>query len=482
MPKPVRTLLVASLAVLALPGTASATDPASRFDAPGQRHADECVPLSTGAAALRYGDGTPTGFNLTADQLAYDLGSCPSGTATLDLHELIPSGAGPLAFHRGGSGYVDRGNVKYGDLAVSDLAGPLPAPVPSSGGRGAPCTLAPEPPYQVDVRAISSRMHYKPDGGASYVPYGDPAASQGENDGSIHYTYLLWSWIDVAGGGTVRTLLAPGQIVRACDVASITSPSYDSDGQVNGAVTARYVETLAGTCPVYGWMVWSHTLNGSARGSGTHVTAMSGAPPPDPVPDPACPVAEAASPPVVATGAARAATSGPVLTGAVNPKGVPTTYAFQVGATTAYGASTPTRSLGSDDQDEPVSAAPAGLRPGVKLHYRLVAANTHGVSYGPDRTLTPPKLKRLRVRVKANRIEFRLSAPATVRITFARISGKRRVPVRGAIVRKLRRGRASLHVPHRLGKLRRGRYVATVVPRGKHGLAGRTAARRFTRR
>ncbi|MFL5886878.1 MAG: hypothetical protein ACJ77M_17550, partial [Thermoleophilaceae bacterium] len=229
----VRTALLAAAAALALPATAAATDPASRFDAPGQRHADACVGLATGAAPLRFADDAPTGFSLTGDLLQYDLGSCPDGTATLDLHEVIPSAAGPLVFHRGGSGYLDRGNVKYGELAAGDLAQPLPPAVPSSGGRGAACTLAAEPPYQVDVRAITSRMHYKPGGGASYAPYGDPAAAQGENDGSVHYTYLLWSWIDVAGGGTVRTLLEPGQVVRACDVASITSPSYGSDDAVN---------------------------------------------------------------------------------------------------------------------------------------------------------------------------------------------------------------------------------------------------------
>ncbi|MFL5885177.1 MAG: hypothetical protein ACJ77M_08920, partial [Thermoleophilaceae bacterium] len=377
--------------------------------------------------------------------------------------------------HRGGSGYLDRGNVKYGELAAGDLAQPLPPAVPSSGGRGAPCTLAAEPPYQVDVRAITSRMHYKPAGGASYAPYGDPAAAQGENDGSVHYTYLLWSWIDVAGGGTVRTLLEPGQVVRACDVASITSPSYGSDDAVNGEVTARYVRTLAGSCPVYGWMVWSHTFYENRAGSIADASALPAPPALDPPTDPACPVAEPASPPEVATATARAASAGTALTGTVNPEGAPTTYLFQLGTTSGYGSSTPTRTLGASDEDVPVAISASGLRPGAVYHYRLVAANTHGVRYGADRTLAPPKLKR--VRVMRGRIRFKLSAPATVTISFARAKGRHRIPVHGSMTRKLKAGQVSLRVPKRL---RRGRYLATVRARavtGVFGLAGRARFR-----
>jgi hypothetical protein len=315
------------------------------------------------------------------------------------------------------------------------------------------------------------------------VPYGDPAADQGENDGAIHYTYLLWSWIDVAGGGTVRTLLAQGQVVRACDVASITSPSYGSDGAVNGEVTARYVRALAGSCPVYGWMVWSHTYYGNRAGAIAHATAMSIPPAPEPPPDPACPVAEPASPPIARTSGARPASRGTALTGSVNPKGVPTSYLFQLGTTRAYGASTPTETLASPDKDLAVRAPVSGLRPGAAYHYRLVATNTHGVRYGADRMLTPPKLKRLRVAPKAAAIQFKLSARSTVTVTFTRITvGGRRLPVRGSLTRTVKAGRVSLPVSGRIGgrRLPRGRYVATATPRDATGLVGASRTARFT--
>src|SRR3954452_12855695 len=124
--------LLLTFVVLAFPAGGAAAGPAARFDAPGQRHADACARLALVSAPLRFGDGSPTGFTLAGEQLSYDLGECPSGTATLDLHETIPSAAGPLVFHRGGSGYDDRANVKYGQLAVTDLAESPPPPVPSS--------------------------------------------------------------------------------------------------------------------------------------------------------------------------------------------------------------------------------------------------------------------------------------------------------------------------------------------------------------
>lgn len=475
------------------------------------------MPLAAGSAPLRYGDGTATGFTLTGDELSFDDGSCPPGGARLDLHELIPSAAGPLAFHRGGSGYADRGNVKYGELAVADLGAPLRAPVPSSGGRGAPCALAAEPPYQVAVRSITSRMHYKSTGGASYVPYGDPAADQGSNDGSVHYSYLLWSFVNVAGGGTVRTLLPEGQIVRACDVDPITLSSYDSAGAVNGQVTARYVRTLAGSCPVYGWMVWSHTYYGNRTGAIAHASVAASVPPPDPVPDPACPVAAAPSPPTVATGEAVGRGTTTTLTGSINPKGVPTVYHFDFGPTAAYGASTAPATL-SPAPDQPLSAAGRvrALLPGMTIHYRLVAANTHGFTFGADRTLAPTNLSSLKIRPGAFRrgrdrraapahIVFRLSSAATVTLTFERkLAGVRRgsacrpapaggIPrharrctrlaaVRGSLRRTAPMGRVSIPFGGWVGarRLAPGRYAAIAVAAGASGPPGLPRAASFT--
>jgi hypothetical protein len=389
-------LIGAALAAAAPP--ARAAQPAALFNANGQLHALACVQLATSPADLRFGDGaTATGFQVT-NQLTFNDGRCPDFTVRLDLHELIPSTAGPLVFHRGGNGYSDEPNTKYGHLLTTDLAAPLPDPVPSGGGRGAPCpVLAAEPAYRVQVASIPAPMHYKhpddlPSGsnsGSSFEHYGDPGADQGTRT-DIHYSYLLWSFLNVSGGGIVRTLLAPGQVVRACDVEPVTMDAYDRDGNVNGQVTARYVRTLAGTCPVYGWMAWTHTYAPDGPAPVAH-TAVESSPPADPTPDPACPAAAPAAPPTVATGDASGTPDGAAtLAGTVHPQGTPTTYWFEYGTGPAYSASTEERAVSVAMRTNTVSAGLAGLQPLTTYHYRIVARGEHGSSQGADRTFTTP--------------------------------------------------------------------------------------------
>src|SRR5918997_6142117 len=124
-----RTLAATAGALVATAvSAAQATEPADRYNAPGQRHADVCVQLALVPAALRFGDTTPTGFGLD-DQRQFDEdGRCPAGTVRLDHHEVIPSGGAALVFHRGGNGYVDAANVKYGHLAAGEIATALPEP------------------------------------------------------------------------------------------------------------------------------------------------------------------------------------------------------------------------------------------------------------------------------------------------------------------------------------------------------------------
>ncbi len=84
-----------------------------------------------------------------------------------------------------------------------------------------------------------------------------------------------------------------------------------------------------------------------------------------------------------------------VLRGRVDPQGLATTYRFEWGATTAYGANAPVPdgSAGAGNAFAPVSAVLDGLAPGTTYHYRFVAAKAEGTTNGPDRTLaTGPAL------------------------------------------------------------------------------------------
>ena len=85
-----------------------------------------------------------------------------------------------------------------------------------------------------------------------------------------------------------------------------------------------------------------------------------------------------------ATGVSETSTT---LNGTLGAGGSSTAY-FQYGTTAAYGASTATQSVGTSSSPSPLAAAIGGLAPGTTYHFRLVAENSGGVTYGADQTFT----------------------------------------------------------------------------------------------
>src|SRR5262245_29154336 len=105
--------------------------------------------------------------------------------------------------------------------------------------------------------------------------------------------------------------------------------------------------------------------------------------------------AQAASPTVTTVDATSIAQKAATLRADVNPHGSATTYAFQYGTSTAYGAQTAARGAGSGTAARRVTFRLTGLTPGVRYHYRVIASNADGTSTGADRsfktTLPPAK-------------------------------------------------------------------------------------------
>jgi hypothetical protein len=92
--------------------------------------------------------------------------------------------------------------------------------------------------------------------------------------------------------------------------------------------------------------------------------------------------------PVVRTGSATSVTSNSAtLTGSLDPNGHAATWYFQYGLTASYGLQTPTRSASSGGA-RAVSEPIGSLTPGKTYHFRLVAINSIGPSYGADTTFT----------------------------------------------------------------------------------------------
>lgn len=73
------------------------------------------------------------------------------------------------------------------------------------------------------------------------------------------------------------------------------------------------------------------------------------------------------------------------LNGSLNPHGLTTTVYFQYGTTTSYGLTTaPHSQTGNTFQN--VTANVSGLTASTTYHFRTVATNSAGTTYGPDRT------------------------------------------------------------------------------------------------
>jgi phosphodiesterase/alkaline phosphatase D-like protein len=95
--------------------------------------------------------------------------------------------------------------------------------------------------------------------------------------------------------------------------------------------------------------------------------------------------------PAVATGTSSGIGVGSAtLSGTIDPQGWDTSYLFQYGTSTAYGLSWPTVpvEMGALEGVQPVVVNIPNLLPDTTYHYRLVATNGGGTSYGQDMTFT----------------------------------------------------------------------------------------------
>jgi NHL repeat len=111
-----------------------------------------------------------------------------------------------------------------------------------------------------------------------------------------------------------------------------------------------------------------------------------------------------APPRIEGVSSSRVAATSAELDATVNPDGLPTTYRFQYGTTTAYGETTPeaeiTGSEGELFEVHKVKITIENLQPGAAYHFRLIAHNALGEATSEDQTFEffPPNCPNQAVR------------------------------------------------------------------------------------
>ena len=95
-----------------------------------------------------------------------------------------------------------------------------------------------------------------------------------------------------------------------------------------------------------------------------------------------------AAPSIVEEAASGITSSSATLEAIVDPNGSSTELSFEYGTSESYGQGTGWQEAGAGSAEVLVSAPLAGLEPNTTYHFRAVASNPAGTSYGPDETFT----------------------------------------------------------------------------------------------
>jgi hypothetical protein len=150
-----------------------------------------------------------------------------------------------------------------------------------------------------------------------------------------------------------------------------TTASQTKTGNTYQNVSANISGLSAST--TYHFRIVAHNSAGTLYGADRTLTTLS-----------------PTGPPVVITDlATNVASSSATLNGTVDSHGLTTTVHFQYGTTTSYGSTTLSQSK-SGNTYQSVSANISGLSATTTYHFRIVATNSSGTSYGVDRVFITP--------------------------------------------------------------------------------------------
>lgn len=291
-------------------------EPASRYNYGGMRHQDLVLRVKPGGGPLRDGFGRPLqagpggdpsgltvkngsirgGYGVLFQGIEIRRTKNPETGKTYDL--LYTWGSGSNPFHE--SGFIASFDIEHkGKLPLKGL----PSRAEGLGrkakrfqtdskGKRLVWRIAPTPID--DMYFCSARPQPKTGKHRwiSFRDYGTPWDDGSKNPKLPGYARIMWSWVDVVGGGIVRDVVAEGErfypaAVRSIVTRAVTSAadchgstdrapklpdgSLDRSRIAGGKVWAKYGAVKRDGRYVYGWYAIQHTAVDLETSAKTHV-------------------------------------------------------------------------------------------------------------------------------------------------------------------------------------------------------------------
>jgi hypothetical protein len=253
-----------------------------------------------------------------------------------------------------------------------------------SYGQTAPCSSVPSGDTSVTVTAQATGLLP----GAAYYYRFDAANAKGSNQG-LSEKFVTPGMVDAQPAfasdvsqfaATLNATVDPGVLPTSYHFVYGTTDKYGSVVPVPDLYTQAGEKELV-----------SQSLSGLRAGTTYHFAVVINdaagtfTGPDETLTTPFVPL------PVVSTGGTDGVTEGSVtLSGTIDPQGWNTTYHFEYGTSAAYGLSWPTvdTDMGALDGAQPVALTIENLQPATTYHYRLVATDPGGTTYGADQSFT----------------------------------------------------------------------------------------------
>jgi PKD repeat protein len=313
--------------------------------------------------------GVQTAASMGANQISaswtFTSSGIPSGSYT------FPGIATVAA--TGDQGYVGPGEDDYPAAfpGVTAAGGTTLTPATSAGARGfsegawsgggSGCDVNfPQPSYQTNA-------------GCAGRAYADLSADGDPSTGLNVYNNGAWG---VVGGTSLATPLIAAYYAITGAPAATPQWAYTNSAQLNDVVTGSTGSCAAGI---------SYICDAGVGYDGpTGVGSISGA---------AATGAPGIGGPSIGSGSQNTYTQGvgsrgATIAGGIYQNGLNTTWWIQYGTTSAYGSQTAPADLGAGSAPVAVTGYLSGLAPATTYHYRLVAENSLGTTYGYDYTFT----------------------------------------------------------------------------------------------